>query len=224
MIQNQNGLNKIVIVIMIGIFLCMLTGWGLYTLFSQKLIIAMYNGNSIGVLNKVINKNLEMPPPVEYYLERASLSFFQFNSICVLLLISCIRIILRQGGGRIKNLCRRSSTVLIYLIVALIILNSFMGKWGVGSYGKMPPCNNSIPTYTLFGMLDRTAEKPWIYRILMPTIVNLTTSLIPEEVLISKKEFFTKNSPLIKYIKTKGNWELKPIVKYHVVYIYLYLC
>lgn len=83
MIQNRFlKENKILIILVSVLFLCTAVGWVLYTLFGHQLIRAMYEGNSIGILNRIIKEQAQYP--LEYYFEIANKLFYRilFFPLC----------------------------------------------------------------------------------------------------------------------------------------------
>ena len=65
--------NKIAIFVIGALLLCLTIGWVLYTLFGHPLINAMYEGKSIGILNRVIEG--QAVHPVEKYYRYADKLF-----------------------------------------------------------------------------------------------------------------------------------------------------
>ena len=74
MLQNRVKENKLLIIVTGVLFLCLVLGWILYTLFGHQLIEAMYEGRSIGFLNRIIKG--QATNPVGFYFDKADRLFF----------------------------------------------------------------------------------------------------------------------------------------------------
>lgn len=74
MFQNWFKENKSLIIVAGALSLCLVTGWILYALFGHQLIEAMYEGRSIGFLNRIIEGRAEHP--VEFYFKKADELFY----------------------------------------------------------------------------------------------------------------------------------------------------
>jgi len=88
MLQSRFKKNRLPIIGIAVLFLCLTIGWILYTVFGHQLVEAMYEGRSIGFLNRIIDK--QTTHPVRDYLEvadklfLAGVGFFLFFGSLVL--------------------------------------------------------------------------------------------------------------------------------------------
>lgn len=104
--------------------------------------------------------------------------------------------------------------LIMYLIVASIILNLFMIEWGF---------REDIDRFDFNSMMDRTSHKPFVYRILIPTITNITATIIPETIKESTADFLLYSSPVLRYVRDDQVLKPEIILKYHITYFILYI-
>jgi hypothetical protein len=107
--------------------------------------------------------------------------------------------------------------VFIYLAVSSLVLHVFMDQWELVSGNR----GNGF-----LGLVDRTAVKPWIYRVLTPGIVNATTAAIPPTVKQAIAPLVMTRSHLLPYPKFRDtpDWTLDNAIKYHVAYFFMFAC
>lgn len=77
MFRNWFEENRLLIIVTGVLFLCLVIGWILYALFGHQLIEAMYEGRSIGFLNRIIEG--QATNPVELYFEMADRLFCAYS-------------------------------------------------------------------------------------------------------------------------------------------------
>jgi hypothetical protein len=63
-----------------------------------------------------------------------------------------------------------------------------------------------------------------VYRVLTPTVVNITAALFPDDFLASNRKWLTEESPIIRYGKKGGYLSDSPedCFKYHILFFYLF--
>ena len=106
----------------------------------------------------------------------------------------------------------------IYIVVASIVLNIFMTRWGF-HYSDKP--------FGFTVMMSYEADRPWAYRVLMPLAVNGASALVPDRLLELQQEKWLETSRLLTYedeqIDGNINWNLRTSLKYHLTYMFVYL-
>lgn len=84
--------NRILVIVILFLLLCLVAGWILYALFSHQIIKDMYEGKSLEVLNRLI-RSRELRP-LEYYFQEADWLFFNMSTFfCIgvlLLFLTCL--------------------------------------------------------------------------------------------------------------------------------------
>jgi len=117
MLQNWFKENKLLIIVAGVLFLCLAIGWILYALFGHQLIEAMYEGRSIGFLNRIITGSAKHP--IELYFEDADRIFsmaFMLGSAVALILVLLITI---SGRNQKTNeICILGASILIFFFLA----------------------------------------------------------------------------------------------------------
>jgi len=114
-----------------------------------------------------------------------------------------------------SNLFRYTFIALVYIIVSLIVLNTFMDLNGFRGDSERFGFNR---------MMTYSAERPFAYRILTPVIINNLVSIIPESVISSLEKDLLEDSELLRYVKVTENWDAENSARYHLTYFYLFLC
>lgn len=104
---------------------------------------------------------------------------------------------------------------LVYFITAFFVLHVFMLKWGFMGDQIRNGFNK---------MMSYTAHKPFVHRVLTPILINSCTALVPENIIDSNKKWLTEDSPLLRYVRIEGAWNANISFKYHLTYLYLFLC
>jgi hypothetical protein len=72
-------------------------------------------------------------------------------------------------------ICLRLSFWIVITLLILVVLNSFLINTGIGEFGRA----------NLGSMVYGTAHRPFVYRVLVPTIVRLTTPFVPVSIVES---------------------------------------
>ena len=115
--------NKKFLIITCVIFLCIVLGVVLYTHVGHKLIEAMYKGESIGFLNKIIEG--QSMHPLEYYLGAADLLFYRILFFSVYLFFFCCIFLFKSTHTRIEF-------VIIILAIGIGVMSqlpSFLNRY-----------------------------------------------------------------------------------------------
>lgn len=112
---------------------------------------------------------------------------------------------------------RGAFLVLIYVVVSGLVLNSFMEQWELITANR----GNGF-----LGLMNRTAEKPWIYRVLTPAIVNGATAALPARVKHALEPVVMEQSHLLKFPKIRNtpDWTVDNAIKYHLAYFFMFGC
>jgi hypothetical protein len=147
------------------LFLCFVLQM-LYALIGHQLIKAMYDGRSVPILNKIIEKQAMYP--LEFYFRNADLIFFKFQCFCFLLIFYAIVCMLNPRS----RIGRFLKTLFIYSSAAFFILHLFMLNWGC--------FRDDNAAYGFNQMMAHTAHRPFAYRALAPIFINASSSLFPE--------------------------------------------
>lgn len=117
MFRNWFKENKLLIIVIGVLFLCLVIGWILYALFGHQLIEAMYEGRSIGVLNRIIGGQVRHP--VEDYFKRADELFFNFIFLTLILFI-----IIYLANKNLKGAKRHIFFMSIFICLLVFTYNS----------------------------------------------------------------------------------------------------
>lgn len=146
------------------VFLIMVMGWILYASFGHQLIEAMYEGRSVGFLNRIISERVTTHP-VAYYLDAADRVFLLINVYLCLILISFSLVI-----------CS------VHINLALLIL-SFMGMGLVfictSRYGVGVSADSTVYISVARNLLSGYGYLGWwggpliVYTPLFPTILAI---------------------------------------------------
>jgi hypothetical protein len=118
---------------------------------------------------------------------------------------------LRDGTLRWGLLC------LIYVIVSALVLNTFMERWELMTDSQ----GNGF-----IGYVNRTANRPWIYRVLTPALVNAAFEAIPPQARRALDPLVMERSHLLKFprIRNTPAWTPDIAIKYHLTYFFLFAC
>ena len=106
-------------------------------------------------------------------------------------------------------------TAVLYVVVAALVLGVFMGTWGF---------RGDNPRYGFDALIDRSAARPFCYRVLSPAIVRAAADRLPERVIEAHRQWFLNRSSLLRYRQEGERWDLTKAVRWHVAYIYLFVC
>ncbi|HHI02241.1 MAG: hypothetical protein DRP51_04285 [Candidatus Zixiibacteriota bacterium] len=104
---------------------------------------------------------------------------------------------------------------LLYFVVCLVVLNTFMDLNGFRGDSERFGFNK---------MMTYTAERPFAYRVLTPVLINGIVSLIPESAIAKLEKDLLHDSNLLRYVDVTENWDAVLSAKYHLTYFYLFLC
>ena len=118
---------------------------------------------------------------------------------------------LRDGALRWGLLC------LVYVIVSALVLNTFMERWELTTDSQ----GNGF-----LGYVNRTAARPWIYRVLTPSLVNAAFEAIPPQARRALEPLVMERSHLLKFprIRNTPAWTPEVAIKYHLTYLFLFTC
>jgi len=141
--------------------------------------------------------------------------FFLGISLILALFLLVAWVIRHRHSSRTAGLFRFLLVLLLYAVVAAVLLNSFMTSWGF---------RGNMRWFGFEEMLTFSAEKPYVYRVLTPTLINFIASIVPNRVVETNRSFFLEQSPLINFMKFDRELSLATSVKYHVAYYYLFAC
>jgi hypothetical protein len=121
---------------------------------------------------------------------------------------------------------REAFILLIYMAVAASVVNIFM---------QARSFCEGIATFSLSHMLDGSAERPWVYRRLVPIITNQAVNLIPSEQRAAfadeylskyrlKELYFAKSRETIGDVNLPlDEWTAEYSIKFHAVYCIIFL-
>jgi hypothetical protein len=93
-----------------------------------------------------------------------------------------------------------------FWMVAAASFSGYIGKWGL---------RDNTARFNLEAMLDATADRPFVYRQLLPLIANAADRVVPERV---KARVAAKLNPSKVFVKTYG--AAKPAVSFRYVVVY----
>lgn len=131
--------NKLILIIIAFLLLCMISGSIIYSLFAHRLIQAIYDGKSIGLLNTVIVS--QAAHPVEYYYRIPDAIFLSYlfllsvSMLCVLvfprLMRSIILVRIYNLFSRLSEFCLRHKKIFftiggIFIFAALVSIAIFV--------------------------------------------------------------------------------------------------
>lgn len=116
--------TKIIVTFSGILFLCLLIGWISYDIFGHQLIEAMYEGRSIGFLNKIIEG--QATTPVEFYFNKANSLFLCVN------IIFCIMILIYFSARTEKNIILIAILSLILILIGIFYVTTIREghNWG----------------------------------------------------------------------------------------------
>ncbi len=103
---------------------------------------------------------------------------------------------------------------LIYVSVSAFALNAFMTTWGFR--GETSP-------FGFERMLDHTAERPYVYRVLSGEVIKRAARLIPKHLSEERRRWLLEESPLLQYRRPGEGWSLEKSKHWHVAYFYLFV-
>ncbi len=116
----------------------------------------------------------------------------------------------------LPRLLRWGFILFLYYIVASIVLDTFMQRFEF--------CTNNHNRNGFEDMVGTTATRPWAYRILIPTIVNIITYAIPESFIYNHRDFLKTQSSVLKYRKeVSPDWNETLGLKYHITYYIIFI-
>jgi hypothetical protein len=106
---------------------------------------------------------------------------------------------------------------LIYVIVSAFVLNAFVQRWDLGTDSK----KNDFAT-----VMEYKATRPFVYRVLVPFVVNTTASAIPDRVVHRFEDTLLHTSRLVPNVRIKDTpeWTVDVSLKYHLTYFFLFFC
>ena len=74
----------------------------------------------------------------------------------------------------------------VYVFTAAFVLNAFMVQWGFR--GENSP-------FGFERLLDHSAERPYVYRVLSPTVINAVAAVIPETLVADGRKWLLDFAP-----------------------------
>lgn len=181
--------------------------WTVYFTFGQMLIKVMYEGSRIEILNNIIKGQKDHP--LEYFLHFLEPSLMKVSVI--LLGVVPLRFLLKQIS---RNKVIKYG---IYFLTAFFILHLFLSKWGFSEEKSKEHCG-------VKNMLNYTADRPWVYRVLTPFLINSASQPFLKNRVLLNEDWLIQKSPIVKYyVKDKASLTLEFSVKFHLIYVYLLL-
>jgi hypothetical protein len=105
----------------------------------------------------------------------------------------------------------------IYVIVSALVLNSFMQQWELLTDQRGSG---------FLGFVNHTANRPWVYRVLTPAVINAAADAIPPRAKLALEPLVMSSSHLLKFprIRNTPAWTLEIAIKYHLAYLILFGC
>jgi hypothetical protein len=104
----------------------------------------------------------------------------------------------------------------LYLIVAAVVLNTFMNQWGFRGHS---------PRYGFEALVSYEAHRPFAFRMLTPALINASTALVPRSLLDELVEWDltrTKaDGPWLSAHRRFG-WGSHPLPQHYVAYLALW--
>jgi len=117
-------------------------------------------------------------------------------------------------ADRVGRAFRLGFVTLIYAIVAAVVLNAFMARWGFGG---------DRAKYGMTRAVTYTSIRPYVYRVLTPAVINGMTAALPESAIEQRRAWLLEESPLLGFRRPNESWDLEKSVQWHVAYAYLFL-
>lgn len=155
---------------------------------------------------------MELPP---HYFEDLGRAALRFTACAALLVAAAFALRRRLDRQRLAATFRWVFLTLVYTVVAAVVLNAFMTRWGF---------RGDAPNHGFVHLLDHTAHRPFVYRVLSPAVVNAAASLVPEAAKSAWKPWLLRETPLLRYRAPYESWNPDKALKWHVAYGYLFLC
>jgi hypothetical protein len=153
--------------------------------------------------------------PSQPYAVQLGLNLLQF-AVAVAIVLGAYRLVRRWlSAAHGARAFRYVLLTLVYVFVAALVLQSFMTLWGFR--GETSP-------FGFQRMLDHTAERPYVYRVLSPEIIKAGAALLPEGLVSERQDFLLEHSPLLQYRRPGERWSLEKSTRWHVAYFYLFAC
>ena len=103
----------------------------------------------------------------------------------------------------------------LYVAVGAYVLGVFMTTWGF---------RGNEARYGIEALVGRTAPRPYSQRALSPAIIRAGADLVPHGLVAAHADWLLHRSPLLRYLKRGETWNLSQSLRYHVSYLYLFLC
>jgi hypothetical protein len=119
----------------------------------------------------------------------------------------------RISASRVAAAFRILLLLLVYVLVCSFVLDAFMARWGF---------RGDDPRYGLNALVERTATRPYVYRLLSPLLVETGVELVPERWVHAHQDWLLRDSPLLEYRKPGESWSLEKSLRWHVAYAYLF--
>lgn len=146
---------------------------------------------------------------LKYYIE---MIFYLFPSWVWLGMIFAVALL--RFAAR-KDMVKKASVVLLYLLVSFFILHIFICKWGV---------RGDDERFGFEKTLTFTAYKPFAYRILTPALINFTRACFPQKFIDTHAQWLSEKSPLLRYHRIPEGLSPKTSLAVHIAYLYLFAC
>jgi hypothetical protein len=150
--------------------------------------------------------------PQNYFedLGRAALRFAAAAALLTALYFALRR---RLTRDHLARAFRGALLLLVYVIVSAVVLDAFMTRWGF---------RGDAPNHGFTRMLEHAADRPFVYRVLSPAVVNAGAALVPADVRTRSQGWLLERSPLLAYRAPFERWDPDKALKWHVAYAYLF--
>jgi hypothetical protein len=155
---------------------------------------------------------VELPESYFQTLARSALEFAVLCAVLFALYRAARRFVAPRFVSQAFRVVLRAA---VYVFVSALVLDAFMTLWGFR--GEQSP-------FGFERMLDHTAQRPYVYRVLSPELIGLGAGLVPDALVEAHEEWLLEGSPLLQYRRPGERWTLDKSVKWHVAYFYLFAC
>ena len=165
--------NKVAILVVGTLLLCLVMGGAVYMVFGHRFINAIYEGRSIGILNRVIGG--QATHPIEHYYNICDKLFFVICVLCPVFIITNWLLFKKDIANKdaLGILIFVSAAIATFFVIWRISFKLYSGicfSWNFArlaptfaithGYQLYPPANSGVVTGNVYGPIDAIAYLP----------------------------------------------------------------
>lgn len=177
-----------------------------------RVVELLYEQGIIARLNETVSRSTV--PSVDYYTRKAHDIFVRLTLLLVFFTALTLRWRTRVTSETKHRWIEPTTVATLYVAVSLLVLTVFMTAWSF---------RGASPKFGFEAMLNRQAHRPFVHRILMPTLVKATAATVPDDTLKPHQPWLLSNSPLKRYYRQGEVHTARTAFAYHLTCVYLFL-